>query len=289
MVWTDPIDTDWETNDVVTETQIKVQVLDDLRHLRGQDGVTELEGDQNPLTDNARDLGSGVKRWRNLFAMRALLGGRVIRENWSDASVAAFTGATAKWQAATAGAGMANNDGGHNQHALKVDADAAGNIELNPAIEVTPGGWAIGAFNNAVLTAQNPAFSFNCHISNLSAELRMFIGLRATRASASIPAVTEIQAGLYYDGATSQCRVSDGVANTDGATFVLPLRFNLMIIIKSGSRVEFFVNGVSRGNLTTNLPTGDLEISFTLISVGGGAVGADRVLTLRPFEGAEEP
>ena len=286
MAWTVPVNTDWETDDIPTQTMILLQLLDDIRHLRGLDGITELEGDVNPLTDNARDLGSGTKLWRNAFAMRFFMGVKVRRIVWDD-----LTAAQLKLTVTQSGAGSAHEQTGFGQHSLKVDDDQAGNIEFNPTVETDPAGWQTGQTPNTALQgSKNPSLMGGFYVNAWRASGRVFVGLRATRASASIPGVAENQVGLHWDGTNNFVRTSNGTTNTDSATFALASGWHLIhLVLKSATRAEVFIDRVSRANITTTLPTGNLELSLTLISVSGGGAGNDMVLTSGEIEVADEP
>ena len=55
--WKDPVTTDWQTDDIPTETQISEQLLANLRYLKGQFGTVTIENAMTATTLFARRMG----------------------------------------------------------------------------------------------------------------------------------------------------------------------------------------------------------------------------------------
>lgn len=261
MAWTTPVKR--AIGYLITKANDVDVWLDDLAYLKGQTGTVDYESSLESDTDDIDSLGAGARRWRNVFLLRLFTGGRRVIQTWDNVD-ADMTTTSQQVSAAVTGAGGVIASDGTGQVRLTVDRAQVGTARIDQLVEST-------GLNNAWTVTQNPSAEFLFGLGTGGvAEERVFIGFRASPAGA-IPADTEIQAGLHFDGTNWFAKVSGGAAATNGANFTPDVGWNvLQIIIRSATQVDFFVNGVARGSLTTNLPTGALEWELLHTSVGGG-------------------
>lgn len=277
MAWTNPVNTDWETDDIPTQTMILQQILDNLRHLRGQDGVTDLEGDQNPLTDNTRDLGSVLKWWaeiygRNIYAGRykASPNIREMRITWEDPAIGNY-----QLTRAQTGAGTSSSPGGTGQWVLKVDNDSISDERFDQQVEQN------NALDNSWNTGKKPYLRIEFSLNVNDSRTRVFLGFRATPGTA-LPIATEVHAGLVWNGTNWFGACANGVAisQTANLTVAAGSRHVIEVRVISATDVEFTLDGSVKPLLTSNVPTGSMEFSFLLDNPTGGGAANDSLLTL---------
>lgn len=279
MAWVTP--TTRATGYLVTAATWNQDAVDNPSFLKGLAGAITLQDAVQSDTDDVDDIGTGALRWRNGFFMRLLRGTRQVLQLWDNVD-ADMTTTSQQVSAAVTGAGAGVASDGNGQITLLIDRAQVGTARVEQLAETN-------GLDNAWTIARHPALviPFGLGTGGISEE-RIFIGFRATAGSSAIPGTAENQAGLHWDGTNWFCRVSDGATATSGANFTPNVGWNvLQIVIRSATRVEFFVNGVSRGNLTTTLPTGTLIWHILHTSVGGGA--GNRYLTAGEVDVQEQP
>lgn len=268
MAWVDPevraagylitVDDDWN------------RIVNDLKHLRGQDGTTVLEGDVDPNTDLTQNMGSFAKRWGQIWANKMYAGNGMmtlhrgtVREevfNWTDLI-------RGDWNILPAGStDLGNGDfdeAGTGQVVLWVLNNNLDGIYLGPR------GEQHGGKDNSWNAGRNPYACFPFNLSENHADVVLWIGFRQTLGNAVPSAAAEKYAGLHFDGSAWNCEQADGSSETQEAISAptANVRHVLEILITGGTNVIYAIDGTIVKILTGTLPTGDLDWTVMMRSV----------------------
>lgn len=270
------------TGDLITASIWNTDNVDNIAYLKGTSGNVELEASLLSDTDITDDLGSAAVKWKAIHG-RTLFGSRMrvnpnireVRITWEYADI---TNANSQWTDNTSGAGSTLTKGGSGQIALKVDNDAGGTRSARMAQLVEQD----SAINNAWTISKNPYMRWEFSLNAEDANAEVFIGFRAT-ISGSIPATTEIHAGLSWDGGGNwTLSTSDGTTTSKTNLTTDPTagaRHVLEIYINGTTAVELYLDGILQITKATNKPTGTLEWEG-LVDTDGAGGATDSILTL---------
>ena len=281
MAWADP--STQIAGHLVTADEYN-EIINDLIHLRGQDGTTVLEGDVDPAVDLSKALGGAAKRWNEghfnaLYVSNSKYSlHRYIREmlfNWDNTVETDI-------QVKFAKSGGGDHDcGGSGQWVLKVDDDAVGTADVYQAVAEN------SAKSTAFNSARSPYFRFEFSVDHFDAATRIGIGLEDTPADATHWTANDNFAGIYWNGAIWAAQQSDsaGALNqtTITAYLVADQRHVVEILVINGGSVLMFIDGTLRHTGATLQPTGDLYFTVHYSSASGGGAGDDSFLTLGEF------
>ena len=281
MAWADP--STQIAGHLITADEYN-EIINDLKHLRGQDGTTVLEGDVDPEVDLSKALGGAAKRWNEghfngLYASNGKYSLhqyiREVREHWNNTVETDI-------QANFAKSGGGDHDaGGSGQFVLKVDDDAVGTADI----------YQKAAINSAKATtfntARSPYFRFEFSVDHFDPATRICIGLEDTPAAATVWTANDNFAGIYWSGALWAAQNSDGggafAQTTITAYLVADQRHVVEILVINGGNVLMFIDGTLRHTGSTLQPTGTLYWTVHYQSASGGGAGDDSFLTLGEF------
>lgn len=277
MAWADP--STQIAGHLVTANEWN-EIVNNLKHLRGQDGTTVLEGDVDPETDLSKAIGSASKRWSegHFNALYASNGKFSVHQyirhlafNWRAKLATGY-----QIDDNTGGGGTWNN-GGSGQMVAKVDDDGVGTVDVFNLAEED------SAKDTSFAVARSPYFRFEFSVDHFDPATRVQIGLEDTPVAATLWAATDKMAGISWDGSAWAAHNSDGggtYATTNiTANLVADQRHVIEILVINGGNVLIFVDGTLRHTGSTLKPTGDLEWVMHFHSVSGGGAD-DSFLTL---------
>jgi len=281
MAWSDP--STQIAGHLITADEWN-EVINNLKHLRGQDGTTVLEGDVDPEVDLSKALGGAAKRWNEghfnaLYASNSKFAvHRYVREivfPWEETVETAI-------QVEFDKTGGGDHDaGGSGQWVLKVDDDAVGTVDI----------YQQAAQNSAKATSfdssRSPYFRCEFSLDHFDSATRVQIGLEDTPADATNWTANDKMAGITWTGALWAAQNSDGAGaygqSTITAHMVADQRHVVEILVINGGSVLIFIDGTLRHTGATLQPTGSLYFAVHYWSAGDGGAGDDSFLTLGEF------
>ena len=280
MAWSDP--STQVAGHLVTVDEWN-EVINNLKHLRGQDGTTVLEGDVDPKTDLTQNWGSFAKRWGQGWTSKLYTGNGMmvvhrgtVREQrvlWDQAD-------PAQLQLASGNAGNGDrNPGGTGQWVLKVQENSADAFYYANRAEQN------SAFDTSWNPSRNPYLCIPFELDGNDSWLDLWIGFRQTVGVAIPSAAAEKYAGIHFDGTTWYAEQADGSTETQTALSALAAgRWHVVeILITGGTNVIYAVDGTIVATLTGTLPTGDLDWTVLILSDGSGGASTWTYLTLGQF------
>jgi len=276
MAWTTP--TIRSTGDLITASIWNTDIVDNLAYLKGEAGVDiTLEDDVVPSAGSEK-MGKSTAPWDEghfdkLFAGPRYSLHRFVRNQsfkFEDDIMVSY-----QMDQITAGGGDIDA-GGSGQLRLKVDDDIAGSAYIANQTEQ----------NNAKDTSFNcgrsPYIKIEFCLDHSDSATEVFIGYRTTKGAAVPNAAAESYAGLQWTGAGWFVVNGDGAGNLDShaETVTDNVRHVLEVLIVSGTKVEYYLDGVLVYTSTEDLPTGDVDWTALLESDGTGGAGDDSFLTV---------
>lgn len=256
------------------------EIVNNLKHLRGQDGTTVLEGDVDPNADLTQNFGSFSKRWGQHWTSKLYTGNgmmvvhrgtvRQVTQTWeSDDPV------DQQVTIATTGGGD-RNPGGPGQWVFSVRENAADTVYVSNKAEQN------NAADTSWAASRNPYGCFPFYLDGNDSWLDLWIGFRQTLGAAVPVAAAEKYCGIHFDGTTWYSETADGTAETQNAQTALAAgQWHVIeILIISETSVIFAVDGTVVEIHTANLPTGDLDWQLLMISDGSGGGATTTYLTI---------
>jgi len=271
MAWVDP-STQVATH-LVTADEYN-EIVNDLKYLKGQAGAVSFEDDIDPSEDLTKNQGDPTHRWSQIYADKIYASNglfavqRYLREviiDWHNLT-------RADWNivpAASANIGNGDFDeGGTGQAVQWVLNNNIDGIYFGPRAEQN------GAKDNSFNAIRSPYGRFEFNVSANHADLSVWIGFRETLGNAVPLSNAENFAGLYWNGAIWLFMNANGATQSvsGSQTVTANVRHVLEILIISGIRVIYALDGTILHTSTTTLPDGDLD--WTIMSLSRNTVGA---------------
>lgn len=314
MAWADP--STQVAGHLVTADEYN-EIINNLKHLRGQDGTTVLEGDVDPDADETQNLGSTTKAWNEAW-IKTLRGpdGVVLVDSDLDPNddlTEAQGSFTKRWNEGHfhklyASNGMRTLHGAVREESFDwpslTRADwnivAAGDADLangdfdtggtgqvvlwvkNDSVDgiyLGPKAEQNGAKDNSWNAGRSPYGRFAFNLSANHSDVSLWIGFRETLGNAVPVAAAENFAGLHWNGAVWIFMNANGAAQTvsGSQTVAANTRHVFEILIISATSVTYALDGTILHTSTTTLPTGNLD--WTVMALSRNEAGAVTLYT----------
>ena len=266
MGWTNP--TTRQTGYLITASDWNTDLVNNLDFLKGRAGVVELEAGIVSDTHNTDDLGTAAKEWKNgyfvnLYASRFRVGPNIreVRVLWEDDTFSNYQVTGSSAGAGSAGPVLA----GTGQMLLQAGRGASGHSRVDQTSNIA------NSLANSWAAGRKPYYRLEFGINAHNTEIRVFLGFRASL-GASIP-TTENHCGIEWDGSNWRRTNADGTTQSAVNLATVPTlvdRNVVEIYLNAATDLEIWINGSREAVVTSNLPTGSMEWTILLESVGGG-------------------
>ena len=261
------------SGDVITAGIWNQDVRDNVRFLKGTDGLVTLEDSVQSDANDTDSLGTGTAAWRAIYAIRYMSLGRSARIGWEGSL-----------NTSQVIIGTGSGSGG------KVVLDGFGQLLLQ-AGTVSNTEWALigqadsvaGAFSPTWPIAKHPSFQIPFGRVGTDENFEAFLGFRVSTGTSGsgtiVPGASENHAGIYYNGTNWRARIGDGTVLSTGtaSTLATGTWHNGMVMIRSTSRIDVVVDGTTLGTFTGSLPSGGVAWQCIIVPLNTSATSTKRL------------